>query len=152
MPLNLKSIFSAGAEKLVTAVGNAFDQNFSTKEEKEAAKLAMLQEINRHLESVQADATKQIEMENADRASARTRESDFVKATGHIDWMQTAVGIFVMVAFIGSLLMIGFHKLPEGSEHLMINAIGILEGLVLAVVGYYYGSSAGSRIKDMKGK
>lgn len=89
-------------------------------------------------------------LEQQDKSSARTREVDFIKVTGHIDWMQTIVGITVMVAFIGALFLIGFKQLPSGSEHLMINAIGIMEGLVLSVVGYYYGSSAGSRIKDMK--
>lgn len=85
-----------------------------------------------------------------DVQNARNRETEFVKATGHIDWMQTAVGSLILIAFMACLFMIGFKKLPEGSEHLMVNALGIIEGLVGMVVGYYYGSSAGSRLKDMK--
>ncbi len=84
-----------------------------------------------------------------DVQSARTRETEFVKATGHIDWMQSIVGGLIMIAFIGCLFLIGFKKIPDGAEHLMVNALGIIEGLV---VGYYYGSSAGSRLKDMKPK
>lgn len=150
MPLNLKSIFSAGAEKLVTAVGNAFDQNFSTKEEKDAAKLALQQEINRHFEAVMNDATKQTELENADRDGARNREAAFVKATGHHDYFQMFVGGTVLIAFFTALVLVSLYAIPEKNEHIMINALGILEGAVLAVITYYYGSSLGSRNKDHK--
>jgi len=68
---SLKDIFSKGAEKLVTAVGNAFDQNFSSKEEKEAAKLALVQEVNRHTESLMNDATEQMRLVLSDKQNAR---------------------------------------------------------------------------------
>lgn len=143
-------IFGSGAKEVVSAVGGVLDNLITTKEEKEAAKLEIEKEINRHFEALQANATKELELELADKDSARKREAEFVKATGHMDWMQTSVGVIVLITFIGSLVLIGFKKIPEGSEHLMINAIGIMEGMVLSVVGYYFGSSAGSRIKDMK--
>ena len=91
-------------------------------------------------------------LEIQDKDSARKREQEFVKVTGHMDWMQTAVGVLVMSSFLAALVLIGFKEIPSKNEHLMINAIGIMEGLVLSVVSYYYGSSAGSRLKDMKGK
>ena len=150
MPFNLKSIFSAGAEKVVQAVGDAFDKNFTNKEEREAAKLKAIEEINRNLEAMQAAALKEYELENQDRASARGRETEFVKATGHVDYMQIFVGVVIMLSFFAALIIIGYKAIPAGNEHIMINAIGILEGLVLSVAGYYYGSSMGSRLKDMK--
>ena len=91
-----------------------------------------------------------LELEIQDRASARNREVEFVKATGHSDWMQIAVGSIIMLSFFASLIMIGFYAIPVGNEHIMINAIGIMEGLVLSVASYYFGSSLGSKIKDMK--
>lgn len=92
-----------------------------------------------------------IELAMADRANARNRETEFVKATGHIDWMMTITGSLVLSAFVALLIVICFKEIPAKNEHLVINAIGVIEGLVGLVVGYYYGSSAGSRIKDMKG-
>jgi hypothetical protein len=91
-------------------------------------------------------------LEFADKANARQRETDFIKATGHIDWMHTVVGILVMIAFVLMTFLLFTQEFPEKSEHIIINLVGILEGAVITVVGYYYGSSAGSRIKDMKAK
>ena len=90
------------------------------------------------------------QLEINDRQSARQRETEYVKSTGHADWMMIAVGILIMLAFIGCLAFVVYRPIPEGNEHIIVNAIGILEGLVLSVAGYYYGSSLGSRIKDMK--
>ncbi|HET9135138.1 MAG TPA: hypothetical protein VFO76_00765 [Candidatus Kapabacteria bacterium] len=150
MPLNLKGIFSTGAKDLVDSIGNAFDKNFTNKEELEAAKLELQKEVNRHLESMEATTTKEVELAYQDTADTRNREIEFIKATGHADRMQTFVGASVLIAFFTTLVMMIFVKLPESSEHVIITAFGILDGLTGLVVGYYFGSSAGSRIKDMK--
>lgn len=150
--IDLKSIFSKGAEKLVSAVGDAFDKNFTNKEEKEAAKLEMAKEINRHFEAVMNDTTRQTELENQDRASARGREAEFVKATGHIDYLMwflaiSAIGIFGVLVY--TLLN---NEVPVKNEMLIIHTLGIIEGIIVSLFSYYFGSSAGSRIKDMKPK
>ncbi len=150
MPINLKSIFSGGAEKLIGTIGKAIDDIGTSKEEREAAKLALQQEINRHLEAMQASADKELEAQLNNTKDARAREVEFVKATGQADKMQIAVGVIIMVSFFAALIVIGFKAIPPGNEHIMINAVGILEGLVMSVAGYYYGSSLGSRIKDQK--
>ena len=150
MPINLKSIFAGGAEKLIGTIGKAIDDIGTSKEEREAAKLALQQEINRHLEAMQASADKELEAQLNNTKDARAREVEFVKATGQADKMQIAVGVIIMVSFFAALIVIGFKAIPPGNEHIMINAVGILEGLVMSVAGYYYGSSLGSRIKDMK--
>lgn len=146
----IDKIFGGGAVKVAEGVANIVDKFVQTKEEKAELAAKIQAEVNRHMEAMAADATKQLELELKDKDSARTREAEFVKATGHIDWMMTTVGVLVLVIFIGTLVMIGFRKLPEGNEHLMINAIGIVEGLVLSVVSYYFGSSVGSRMKDQR--
>jgi hypothetical protein len=145
------------AAKVVDSLGKGLDRVFTNDEERMKAqavldqvKVDLEKEFNRHLEAIAADATKQFELEIQDRTNARSRETEFIKATGHMDWMQTIVGVLILVAFLGSLILIATRKIPEGSEHLMINALGIIEGLAGMVVGYYYGSSAGSRFKDMK--
>jgi hypothetical protein len=146
----LGKIFSNGAEKLVNAVTGGLDSLITNKEEREAAKLALQQEINRHIEAMQASSDKELEAQLSNTKDARAREVEFVKATGQADKMQIAVGVIIMVSFFAALIVIGFKAIPPGNEHIMINAVGILEGLVMSVAGYYYGSSLGSRIKDMK--
>lgn len=153
----LDKIFKKGADAVVGTLGKAIDSVFTNDEERmakqaeiEKIKNEAFAEVNRHMEAVMADATKQMELEVQDRASARTRESEFVKQTGHIDWMMAIVGIVVLGSFVGVTIFVLNHELPKSSEHITINLIGILEGAVISVITYYFGSSAGSRIKDMK--
>lgn len=148
----LAKLLGGGGSKIVESVGGVLDNLITNKEELAQAKLELAKEVNRNIEVLQADATHQFELEIQDKNSARTRETEFVKATGHIDWMHTVVGIAVMISFILTTYLLFTVELPVKSEHIVINLVGILEGAVITVVGYYYGSSAGSRIKDMKSK
>jgi len=150
MPINLKSIFSAGAEKLVSAVGDAFDKNFTNKEEKELAKLETLKEINRNFEAIQSNVLKELELEVQDRSSARGRESEFVKATGHIDYLMWFLAISAMGIFSFMVYSVIDNAVPEKNRELIFHIFGIVEGVLLSIFSYYFGSSAGSRIKDMK--
>ena len=139
----LDKIFGGSAGTVVEKIGNIADKFITTKQER----AEFDQKVQ---EALMAYEVKAQELVNAEIASARSRETDFVKSTGHIDWMMTTVGIMVLLTFIGVVYFVATQKMPEGSEHLLINAMGILEGLVLSVVGYYFGSSAGSRVKDMR--
>jgi len=150
IPPFITKIFAGKAKEVVGKILEGADNLFTSKEEKAAFELKAEQELNRSLESMRSDILKEYELEIQDRSNARAREAEFVKSTGHIDYMQMTIGILVMACFIVTVWFVATQPLPEGSEHLLINAMGILEGMVLAVVGYYYGSSAGSRIKDMK--
>lgn len=66
-----KKIFSTGAKEVVSTVGTVLDNLITSKEEKEAAKLAIEQEINRHMEAIMHDTTRQTELILADKQSAR---------------------------------------------------------------------------------
>lgn len=145
-----KKILSSGTTDIIGAVGKVLDNVITNKEELAQAKLEAEKEINRHFETVQANLLKQQELEVQDKGSARIRETEYIKATGHADWMMILVGLIIMLSFVGCLSFVVYKPIPEGNEHIIINAIGILEGLVLSVAGYYYGSSLGSRIKDQK--
>ena len=82
-----------------------------------------------------------LEAEAEDRANARQREVDFTKATGQRDWMQTAVGIVGMVAFI---LMIWWATQGVEEREVYFHLLGVVEGVAVTIYGYYYGSSKGS--------
>ena len=146
----LGKIFSVGAEKLVGALGDAFDKNFTNKEERMKAEAEMQRIVTEHIREMEKLSNEQFKTEVEDRSSARIRETEFVKATGHIDWMHTIVGLLVMFSFILMTYLLFTVELPQKSEHITINLVGILEGAVITVVSYYFGSSAGSRLKDMK--
>ena len=85
-----------------------------------------------------------------DTQNARAREVEFGKATGHMDYLMwflavSAVGIFAFMTY-----MVLMNKIEGKNENLIFHIFGIVEGFLLSVFSYYFGSSAGSRVKDMK--
>jgi hypothetical protein len=83
----------------------------------------------------------------ADKANARTRETDFVKALGHVDWMMYFVGIIGLSAFGFILYVLVYTAIPEANRDLFIHAIGMVEGVAVSIFSYYFGSSKGSSDK-----
>ncbi len=80
-------------------------------------------------------------LEVEDRGSARQREVEMVKA-GSEDWMMNFTGIVGLGGFVLLLVAIVFIQVPEHNKELMIHTTGIVEGIVLSIVGYYFGSIA----------
>ncbi len=146
----LGKIFSMGAEKLVGAIGDAFDKNFTNKEEKAKAEAEIQKIITAHVQEMERLSNEQFKNEVEDRASARTRESEFVKATGHVDYLQWALAICGVVIFGGMIYAVLEGHVPNENRELVFHIFGIVEGVLLSVYSYYFGSSAGSRAKDFK--
>lgn len=83
-------------------------------------------------------------LEVEDRDSARQREVEMMKA-GAQDWMMNVTGAVGLFAFVFLIIAIVFITVPEHNKELMIHTTGIVEGIVLSIVGYYYGSIAKRR-------
>jgi hypothetical protein len=146
----ITKIFGGSAKEVITSVGSVIDNLTTSKEEKEAAKLAMEQEINRHFEALQVNLIKEKELDVQDRASARSREEGFVKATGHIDFLMWFLAISALTIFGFLVWTLLKSEVPEKNEILVVHTLGIIEGIIVSLFSYYFGSSAGSRLKDMK--
>jgi hypothetical protein len=147
--MNLFSkIFGTQAKDIVDAVGNVLDGVITNKEELAQAKLEAAKELNRHLEAMSEQIVKQQELEVKDRETARVREAEIVKATGHFDWMMWGLA----AAGIGMLFYALYQLVNSHIENkeLFTHFVGIIEGVVVSIYSYYFGSSLGSRIKDMK--
>lgn len=145
----LGKIFGTGAKEVVTSVGSVLDNLITTKAEKEAAKLEIEKEINRHFEALQSNATKELELELGDKANARNREIEVAKVTGHSDYMNWMLAIVALGLLVFITVRLSYANIPSANEHILINLIGIVEGCVLGIYSYQFGSSIGSRIKDM---
>lgn len=143
----LTKIFGEGTKAVVDSVGSVLDNLITNKEELEAAKLEAAKEINRHLEAMQGMAHRGNELENADRASARDREVAHIKATGKADHFQYFVGGVVMVCFVGVVVFLLNKSIPKENDHVIVNLIGILEGAVISVITFYFGSARTVREK-----
>ena len=78
-------------------------------------------------------------LEVEDRESAREREVKMIEA-GSEDWMMNATGIIGLGSFCFLVFAIVFITVPEANAELLIHTTGIVEGIVLSIVGYYFGS------------
>ena len=80
------------------------------------------------------------ELEIADRDSARKREVEVAK-TGRFDFMFNLTGIIGLGAFAFIIYAIVYLNIPENNKEVWIHTIGIIEGIVLSIFGYFYGSA-----------
>jgi hypothetical protein len=80
------------------------------------------------------------ELEVADRDSARKREVEKAK-TGGFDLMFNLTGLTGLGAFAFIIYAIVYLQIPEGNKEVWIHLIGICEGIVLSIFGYFFGAA-----------
>lgn len=85
-----------------------------------------------------------------DRSSARNREIELAKVVGHSDYMVWFLAVTLLVCFFFIVWHLIRDNVPHENRELVTNIVGIIEGLLISIYSYYFGSSMGSRIKDMK--
>lgn len=82
-----------------------------------------------------------LKVEQADKASSRAREIDFVRATGHIDWLMTFVCIGVVTGFIFCLYAAVYIPIPVESKDSFLEMRTTVRDAIILIIGYYWGSS-----------
>jgi hypothetical protein len=80
------------------------------------------------------------ELEVADRDSARKREIE-VSKTRKFDLMFNLTGLTGLGAFLFIIYAIVYLDIPENNKEVWIHLIGICEGIVLSIFGYFFGSA-----------
>jgi hypothetical protein len=80
------------------------------------------------------------QLEVADRDSARKREVEKAK-TGQFDFMFNLTGVIGLGAFAFLVYAIVYLEVPENNKEIWIHLIGITEGIVLSIFGYFFGSA-----------
>lgn len=78
--------------------------------------------------------------EVADRDSARSREVE-VSKSGKVDWLFNMTGLVGLGAFGVVIWAILSLEIPESNKELFYHMVGIVEGVVLSIFGYYFGTS-----------
>jgi len=78
--------------------------------------------------------------------NAQDREVGVVQATGKPDYFQWAVGGVGLGIF--SIIVVNGLFYDIVNEKVYFHLLGIVEGIVLGIFGYYFGSSLGSKNKD----
>jgi hypothetical protein len=80
------------------------------------------------------------ELEVADRDSARKREVEISK-NRKFDLMFNLTGLTGLGAFLFIIYAIVYLDIPENNKEVWIHLIGICEGIVLSIFGYFFGSA-----------
>jgi hypothetical protein len=91
-------------------------------------------------EIVNLDLNQMYESEVKDRDSARNRELEISKAGKH-DFLFTLTGLIGLATFCFIVYAIAFLQIPDANKEIWIHLIGISEGVVLSIFGYYFGSA-----------
>lgn len=142
----IKKILQGGASEVIGAIGSVLDNVITNKEELAKAKLEAEKEVNRHFEAVQQNLLKEQELQVKDRETARTREAEFVKATGHIDYLMWFLAIAGITIMSYCLYILIYARLEN--KELFVHFLGLIEGITVSIYSFYFGSSAGSRLKN----
>ena len=130
------------APKILDAVGDVLPSNgvfgvvknliSSSDELTPEEKISAMEELTKSIEI--------FELEVKDRESARLREVEIAKA-GKFDFLFYLTGIIGLGVFCFIVYAIIYLKIPEQNKEIWIHLIGISEGVVLSIFGYYFGSS-----------
>lgn len=86
-------------------------------------------------------------LEVEDRKNARLRETTLAQL-GKFDFMLYLTGLVGLGAFSLIVYKMLFSAIPENP--IVHQVIGLVEGVVLSIFAFYFGSSKGSREKDSK--
>jgi len=83
-----------------------------------------------------------------DVQSARSREIEFTKATGKINWPMYILGGLVVIGFFGTIIGLFNVSLIALNKELVIYTVGGLQSAFITIIAYFFGSSKGSSDKN----
>lgn len=139
------------AADIVTSVGNVADKFITTGQEKEEFKAEVQKEVNRHLEEMTKAQNNELELILKDVDSARNREIQ-VATSEKAPLINKIIQPVLALLLLGSCFVmwytILFKDIPAEKEMLVAGIVGSLTTIAMGVVGYYFGSSIGSRNKQ----
>jgi hypothetical protein len=102
------------------------------------------------MESIKMETgLEELRLEVEDRSNARSREVEFMKASGgKRDWLMGVVVITGLLMTVGVVACLVFIRIPEENQRLADMTFGTVLGIGTSIFAYYVGSSRSSRHKD----
>lgn len=151
LPKFITNILAGGGSKLIETISNTVDEFTLSKEEKEAIKLKLIEETNKHTQLMEIELTKQMDIEQKEMDSARKREID-IATSDKAPLLNKIITPILALLVLGSTFIfwyiIIFKDLEPHKEVLVSGIIGSLTTISMGVIGYYFGSSIGSKDKQ----
>lgn len=80
-------------------------------------------------------------LEQADKASARTREIEYTKATGHIDYLMAFVCVVIFSAFGFCSYVSVYELVPEAQRDAFLEIRTTVRDGIIIIIAYYFGAT-----------
>ena len=150
MKEKILSFLGFDASKLIESIGVTVDRFVTTTKEKEELKNEIQKEINRHFETERAYDLQELQTYIADKDSARKRDIE-ANNSANSSWLSRNIAPLLAIAWtlaaVGIILLsfFGFIHSDKGIEAQIITGVF---GIVMLILGYYFGSSASSQKKN----
>lgn len=149
LPKFISNIIGGKASDLIGSIGGVIDNLSQSKEEKDQAKLELTKAVNEHIQAMESEVTKQLEIQMKDMENSRNREiqiatSDKVPMLNKI--VTPILALIIVCSTLAIWAMILFRRYEPKSSESMI--IGALTTLSAGVISYYFGSSLSSNNKS----
>lgn len=147
----LKNLISGKGSDIIESVGGVIDGLSQSKEEKDAAKLEVSKEINRHVETLVSESNKELQMYLSDVANSREMNTK-IQESDKASWLSKNIAymidVLLILSFITMLIMIFNRVVPESNKELFYTGFGLLGGYVGTVINFHRGTSKGSENKQ----
>ncbi len=147
----LKNLISGKGSDIIESVGGVIDGLSQSKEEKDAAKLEVSKEINRHVETLVSESNKELQMYLSDVANSREMNTK-IQESDKASWLSKNIAymidVLLILSFITMLIMIFNRVVPESNKELVYTGFGLLGGYVGTVINFHRGTSKGSENKQ----
>lgn len=148
---SIKSLFAGGASKLIDSAKGIISEFHLSPDDKLKFEKEMAEIANKHIEALEVEATKQMEIQQKENESARNREIEIATSEKAPLLNKIITPILALIIVCATLLIWGMilfrNYEPKSSESMII---GSLTTLAAGVISYYFGSSLSSHNKDKK--
>jgi hypothetical protein len=157
----LLDIVKGVAPGLATALGgplagaavSAIAEKFGVEDTVDAVATALQGASPEQLSKLQEIDLKKLELENADRDSARKAHMA-IATSPDAHWLEKLTMPILALGTVSlAFLLIGillFINIPDSQENIIIFALGFITSAATQVLSFYFGSSQGSKEKDLK--
>lgn len=147
----IKNVFSGGGGKLVDSVKGIIQEFHMSPEDKAKLEQSLLEASNKHIEAMEQEMTKQLDIQAKEMDSARKREIDIATSDKAplLNKIVTPILALSLIALSFTLFYLIMFKGVKGVEKdILVYVLGALTGFVGMVLSYYFGSSIGSHQKQ----
>lgn len=146
-------ILQAATGDVKGAIGNLKNQLVSESAKGSIKAKEALTELDLRMREIELEFSR-VELEEtqaylADVQSARDKEVSMIQA-GASNWFQYLVGCFGLGMLGFCLYVLVYVTIPESNRDIFLHFLGIIEGIAISIFTYEFGSSKGSRLKDLK--